>query len=51
MEPLHPFPWFDAATILALIALNGVFAMSELAIVSARTAKLKAMADDGKSGA
>jgi CBS domain containing-hemolysin-like protein len=43
MEPLHPFPWFDAATILALIAINGVFAMSELAIVSARTAKLKAM--------
>ena len=51
MEPLHPFPWFDAATILALIALNGVFAMSELAIVSARTAKLKAMAEDGKRGA
>ena len=51
MEPLHPFPWFDAATILALIALNGVFAMSELAIVSARTAKLKAMAEDGSSGA
>ena len=51
MEHLHPFPWFDAATILALIALNGVFAMSELAIVSARTAKLKAMAEDGKRGA
>jgi putative hemolysin len=51
MEPLQPFPWFDTATILALIALNGVFAMSELAIVSARTAKLKAMADEGKRGA
>lgn len=51
MEPLHPFPWFDAATILALIALNGVFAMSELAIVSSRTAKLKAMAEDGSRGA
>ncbi len=51
MEPLPAFPWFDAATILALIALNGVFAMSELAIVSARTAKLKAMADDGSRGA
>ncbi|MFM2237458.1 MAG: hypothetical protein RL209_1492, partial [Pseudomonadota bacterium] len=23
MESLDPFPWFDAATILALIALNG----------------------------
>ena len=51
METLPAFPWFDAATILALIALNGVFAMSELAIVSARTAKLKAMADDGSRGA
>ena len=51
MEPLDPFPWFDAATILALIALNGLFAMSELAIVSARSAKLKAMAEDGKRGA
>lgn len=51
MEPLPPFPWFDAITILALIALNGVFAMSELSIVSARTAKLKAMAEDGSRGA
>jgi putative hemolysin len=51
MEPLPPFPWFDAATILVLIAINGVFAMSELAIVSARTAKLKAMADEGTRGA
>jgi putative hemolysin len=51
MEPLPPFPWFNAATILVLIAINGVFAMSELAIVSARTAKLKAMADEGSRGA
>ena len=51
MDQLQPFPWFDTATILMLIALNGVFAMSELAIVSARTAKLKAMADDGSKGA
>ncbi|MBL0925978.1 MAG: DUF21 domain-containing protein [Sphingomonadaceae bacterium] len=51
MEPLSPFPWFDAATILVLIAVNGVFAMSELAIVSARQAKLQAMADGGKRGA
>jgi putative hemolysin len=48
---LTPFPWIDAAIILALIALNGVFAMSELAIVSARSAKLQAMADNGNSGA
>ncbi len=31
--------------------LNGVFAMSELAIVSARTAKLNAMAESGNKGA
>src|ERR1044072_1325111 len=46
-----PFPWIDVAIILALIALNGVFAMSELAIVPARTARLEAMARAGKRGA
>jgi putative hemolysin len=51
MEHFHPFPWFDAAIILVLIAINGVFAMSELAIVSSRPAKLQAMADGGKRGA
>ncbi len=45
------FPWLDAAIIMALIALNGVFAMSELAIVSARTAKLQAMVQKGNKGA
>lgn len=40
---LTPFPWGDVAIILALIALNGVFAMSELAIVSARRARLEAI--------
>ena len=48
---LAPFPWIDAAIILALIALNGLFAMSELAIVSARTAKLQADAEGGSAGA
>jgi putative hemolysin len=48
---LAPFPWIDALIILALIALNGVFAMSELAIVSARSARLQAMAEGGSSGA
>ncbi|MFC4293361.1 hemolysin family protein [Sphingorhabdus arenilitoris] len=48
---LTPFPWIDTAIILAFIALNGVFAMSELAIVSARTAKLQAAADQGSNGA
>lgn len=48
---LAPFPWLDALIILALVGLNGVFAMSELAIVSARPARLQAMADGGSSGA
>lgn len=47
MAPLPPFPWIDVAIILALVALNGVFAMSELAIVSARKARLEAMARSG----
>ncbi|GAA4007852.1 hemolysin family protein [Sphingomonas swuensis] len=48
---LLPFPWFDLILILALVALNGVFAMSELAIVSAREARLKAMVKAGSGGA
>lgn len=51
MNALPPFPWIDVAIILALVALNGVFAMSELAIVSARKARLEAMAKVGKRGA
>src|SRR5262245_53704574 len=51
-EPaLHPFPWIDVAIIIALVALNGAFAMSELAIVSARKQRLEAMARAGKHGA
>jgi len=48
---LTPFPWFDVVVILFLVAINGVFAMSELAIVSAREARLKAMAKAGRRGA
>jgi putative hemolysin len=51
MQPLSPFPWISVAVILALIVLNGAFAMSELAIVSARKARLQAMAKMGKLGA
>ncbi|HWW64549.1 MAG TPA: hemolysin family protein [Sphingomonadaceae bacterium] len=47
----HPFPWLDVALIAALIALNGLFAMSELAIVSARKPRLQAMAHKGRKGA
>jgi len=50
-DTLLPFPWFDLVLILALIAVNGVLSMSELAIVSAREARLKAMAKSGSSGA
>ena len=48
---MTPFPWFDVAIIILLVLINGVFAMSELAIVSAKKAKLSAMADDGSKGA
>ncbi|HEX5258368.1 MAG TPA: hemolysin family protein [Sphingomicrobium sp.] len=48
---LAPIPWLDIALILALIALNGVLALSELAIVSSRDARLRAMARSGSSGA
>ena len=47
---LPPFPWIDVVIILALVALNGVFAMSELAIVSARRARLDTLARAGASG-
>src|SRR5437868_1990079 len=50
-DHLAPIPWLDVLLILALIALNGVLAMSELAIVSAREARLKAMAKSGSGGA
>lgn len=46
-----PFPWTDLAIILALVVLNGVFAMSELAIVSAKTSALEAKAEAGSASA
>jgi putative hemolysin len=42
---------FDLIVILALIALNGVFAMSELAVVSSRKSRLKVFAENGRRGA
>ncbi|MDG5748160.1 hemolysin family protein [Qipengyuania sp. XHP0207] len=48
---MTPFPWTDVLIIAALIVLNGVFAMSELAIVSARTARLRSAAQQGNGGA
>ena len=51
MPPLAPFPWIDVVIILALVVINGLFAMSELAIVSSRGARLEAMARTGRGGA
>ena len=48
---LLPFPWIDLFIILGLVAINGVLSMSELAIVSAREARLKAMVKAGSRGA
>ena len=44
-------PWSDVLIIAALILLNGLFAMSELAIVSARPARLRVAAERGSKGA
>jgi putative hemolysin len=48
---LAPIPWLDVVLIFALILLNGVLALSELAIVSSRDARLRAMARSGSTGA
>lgn len=48
---LAPIPWLDVILIFALILLNGLLALSELAIVSSRDARLRAMARSGISGA
>jgi putative hemolysin len=50
-DHISPIPWIDVLLILALIVLNGVLAMGELAIVSSREARLKAMAKSGSTGA
>ena len=48
---MSPFPWHYLAALAFLIVLNGVFAMSELAIVSARTARLRMAAEKGSKSA
>ena len=42
---------FEILVILLLILLNGVFAMSELAVVSSRKVRLRQMAESGSAGA
>jgi putative hemolysin len=49
--PVHPFPWIDVVFVLILMLVNALFAMSELAIVSARKPRLEAMARKGRRGA
>ena len=48
---MTPFPWSDVAIIAVLILLNGLFAMSELAIVSSRDPRLQAAEKRGSRGA
>src|SRR5690606_29199124 len=48
---MEPFPWLDLAILAGFILVNGIFAMSELAIVSARQARLRMMADRGSRAA
>ena len=42
---------FAIAVVLALVVLNGLFAMTELAVVSSRKSKLQARAERGDKGA
>ncbi|MDX2307954.1 MAG: hemolysin family protein [Hyphomicrobium sp.] len=42
---------FEAFIVAGLIVLNGLFALSELAVVSSRQTRLKSMAAQGRSGA
>ena len=48
---MSPFPWHYLAALSGLIVLNGVFAMSELAIVSARQSQLRMAAEKGSASA
>jgi putative hemolysin len=42
---------FEITVVLVLIALNGLFALSELAVVSSRRSRLRALAQEGRRGA
>src|SRR5688572_13187227 len=42
---------FELLILLGLAVLNGVFALSEMAVVSARKARLQSLADQGNTGA
>ena len=44
-------PLFEISVVIFLVLVNGVLAMAELAVVSARPARLRSMAERGSSGA
>ncbi len=48
---MAPFPWIDVLVIVGLVLLNALFAMSEMAIVSSRPARLRLAAERGDKGA
>jgi putative hemolysin len=43
--------WFEVTLILLLVLANGVFSMAEMAVVSARKARLRQRAEEGGKGA
>lgn len=43
--------WFNIFCLIALILLNGIFAMSEIALVTSRKARLQVKEDEGDKGA
>lgn len=47
----EPMPLFEIAVVVLLVLINGVLAMAELSVVSARPARLRSMADAGSRGA
>ncbi len=49
--PPGPAPSMDTALVLFLIVLNGLFAMSEMALTASRKARLAVMVESGEGGA
>src|SRR5215217_1080275 len=49
--PFDHISLMEISLLFALIILNGVFAMSEIALVTARRGQLQNMAQEGDSGA
>ena len=43
--------WLDVFLLFCLICLNGVFSMSEIALVTSRRARLQVLSEDGNKGA